>query len=154
MAVVRVVEKLSVPTHLGVLRFERYADGDIIASLGGNHWFGIDGDDQGRIARFLGGGTAVERPNSAISVTAPKRYCFACREIDGDDGNDQEVITRFLGRSTAVAGPNGAVKPQIRKEARGWGVNVTASERYYYASRDDARQAKPVHRVGECARVG
>lgn len=111
MAVVRVVEKLSVPTHLGVLRFERYADGDIIASLGGNHWFGIDGDDQGVIARFLGGGTADERPN-------------------------------------------GAVKPQIRKEARGWGVNVTASERYYYASRDDARQARSVHRIGDCARVG
>jgi len=129
MAEARVAEKMSVRTHLGDLKFERYTDGEVIASLGGSHWFGINQEEQNGIARFLSGN--AKRQTEQTKPDAPRLGLFTT----------QPVRRRVF-------------KVDLRKEDRGWGVNVTASKRYYYSSRDGARTAQPEHKIGECSRVG
>lgn len=93
-----VVSRMAIQTNRGILQFERYSDGDVIASLDGKHWLEIGRTDQSHLVAFFGPATSIGRktPNDStsslkkdvrnegqrwgVNVTTGSRYYYSSRD--------------------------------------------------------------------------
>lgn len=88
------IATLQIPTHKGMLRYEKYPDGEVLAGLEGGGWYSLDTAAQRRLGVFLLGGEHGIKPVAATRSKAPvkepegwavyvaegKRYFYAKRD--------------------------------------------------------------------------